>query len=150
MSVRRALSVGLFCIFLFANLSVSATEPLEIRLTKGWIREAPPVSTTLAGYLIIENQSEQSVVIVGGRSPSFGGIEIHRTAVIDGVARMNHEERLVVPAGSTLRLQPGGYHLMLMKPERALKAGDRVPLELFLEGAGIISTELEVQKDDAR
>ena len=121
---------------------------LKVRATDGWIREAPPVSTMLAGYLTIENESAKAIAIVGATSPVFARIEIHRTEIEGGVARMRRQERVVVPPGGTQPFGPGGYHLMLMKPDRPLKAGDVVGLALSLEDGQSIQAELLVMKGD--
>lgn len=123
---------------------------LKVRATGGWIREAPPVSTTLAGYLTIENESGKAIAVVGATSPAFARVEIHRTEVEAGLARMRRQDRVVVPPGGTQRFEPGGYHLMLMKPSRTLKAGDAVELELSLEDGQSIQVELTVKKGEAQ
>ncbi len=129
----------------FLIRGVVADEP-EIWVRAGWIREAPPVSTMLAGYLTIENKTKKAVEVIGARSPDFARVEIHRTEVTDGVARMIRQEQIVVLAGSTQRFEPGGYHLMLIKPLRPLLRGDRVELELSLGDGRLVQGELMVSR----
>ena len=93
-----------------------------------WIREAPPTSDVLAGYMIIDNTGERSVEITAITSPDFAHTELHQTLVEDGIARMKPVGILAIPAGSSRILEPGGMHLMLFNPGRVLHAGDTVTL----------------------
>lgn len=101
-----------------------------------WIPTAPPNAPALAGYLTIENHADRDRSLVGATSPAFGRIMAHRTEQVDGVVRMIPVPSADVPANGTLVFQPGGYHLMLMRPTRPLRPGDRVPIELrFADGS---------------
>jgi len=42
----------------------------------------------LAGYLTLHNPGDRAVTVVGAESPDFERVEIHRTELRDGVARM--------------------------------------------------------------
>jgi copper(I)-binding protein len=62
------------------------------------------------------------------------------------VMRMRELEKgLEIPAGGTVTLAPGGFHLMLIGLTAPLKAGTRVPVTLVFEKAGSIDIELDVQ-----
>jgi hypothetical protein len=50
--------------------------------------------------------------------------------------RMRAMQALVLPAGSTVELKPGGYHMMLMDLKQQLKIGEVVPMTLVVETAG--------------
>lgn len=52
---------------------------------------------------------------------------------------------LRVPAGGRVELRPGGVHVMLMGLRRALQTGDRFPISLRFERAGIITVSVEVR-----
>ena len=66
-------------------------------------------------------------------TPAAGVAEIHEMAMDGDVMRMRAIGALELPAGKTVALQPGGYHLMLMQLKAALKAGETVPLTLVVE-----------------
>jgi hypothetical protein len=53
-----------------------------------------------------------------------------------GVMKMFAVDGIDLPANRTVKLAPGGYHVMLMDLKRTLKAGERVPMRLTLELAG--------------
>lgn len=75
-----------------------------------------PGTTTAVAYLDITNDSGVAVTITRVASPQFESVAMHETTIEDGVARMRPVERLEIADGETLRLEPGGLHLMLMRP----------------------------------
>ncbi len=99
-----------------------------------WIRLLPG-DLPAAGYLELVNTGADSVRLTGAQSPGFGTIELHESSEQSGVARMRRVERLAIPAGGTLVLEPRGYHLMLSGPSGDLQPGERVPVTLeFSDG----------------
>ena len=58
-------------------------------------------------------------------------------AMNNGVMTMRPLDKgLAIEPGKTVKLAPGGYHLMLMDLKNPLKQGDKVPLTLEFEKAG--------------
>jgi copper(I)-binding protein len=63
-----------------------------------------------------------------------------------GVMKMRPLSKgLVIPAGGTVKLEPGGYHLMLLKLKKPLTAGQRFKATLVFEKAGPVEVEFEVR-----
>ena len=58
--------------------------------------------------------------------------------------KMRRVDALPLPAGETVTLEPGGYHVMLLDINRPLKAGEEVGLVLVIEQSGK-RVELPVQ-----
>jgi len=52
---------------------------------------------------------------------------------------------LTIEPGKTVKLAPGGYHLMLMDLKNPLKQGDKLPLTLEFEKAGKVQVSFDVQ-----
>jgi copper(I)-binding protein len=129
-------------LFAFATAAAAATAPT---IDRAWIREAPPGATTLAGFLSIEGGS-RDVDIVGARSEDFGRVEIHEMEMVDGVMKMRALESLEVPAGARVTLAPGGEHLMLFEPKRALVAGDTVRIVFELSRGDPLEIDFTVAK----
>ncbi len=141
----RMLRRFIFLVVLIASFEALAEDnPLSI--LEPWIRAAPPGAMVLAGYMTLRNVGENEITIDKVSSPDFAMIEMHRTVVQNGMARMLPQDSLVIPAGGELRLQPGGLHLMMMQPRRALRAGDAIKLLLHGKDARIIVTEALVRK----
>ena len=74
--------------------------------------------------------------LVSASSPVAGVVEVHEMAMDGNVMKMRAVPSLELPAGKTVELKPGGYHVMLMDLKQELKTGDSVPLTLVIEGAG--------------
>lgn len=102
-------------------------------VSEAWVRSVPPAARMTAGYLSVYNPGPEPIVIIGVESPAFGSIELHGTVTVDSVARMRHQETVEVPAGETVRFEPGGLHLMLMEAVDAIPASGAIELSLVLE-----------------
>lgn len=102
----------------------------RLTVEDAWIRAAPPGAMMLAGYMALGNTGDAPVVLVAADSDAFGDVSMHRTVEEDGVARMRPLERVIVAPGQRVTFAPGGMHLMLMRPKRALHAGDRITIRL--------------------
>lgn len=138
------------CIALL-TLMYSLTAPADsaLMVTDPWIREAPPGVEVLAAYMVIANPGVDSVTITAIDSPDFTRIEVHRTLVEDGVARMVPVESLQIEAAERLALEPGGMHLMLYNPQRPLRAGDSTVFDLQHGAEASTRIEVPVVKMDA-
>ena len=141
----RVPAVVAVVLFQWCALTTWAENP-DLRVSDAWVRQGPPVAVMLAGYLTLENLSAESVSIVGGTSPSFAQVQIHRTEVNDGVARMLRQDRVDVAAGDTLAFKPGGLHLMLMKPVERLDVGDIVEIVLELDDGRSVAVTATVRQ----
>lgn len=102
-------------------------------VSDAWVRSVPPAARMTAGYLSIHNPGPDALVIVGVESPMFAAIEMHSSDVVDGVSRMRQQQTVRVPAGETVRFEPGGLHLMLMQPADAIPSSGEIEMALVLE-----------------
>ena len=102
----------------------------DITISNAWVRAAPPNSPSLSAYLVVENDSNQTLTIKGASSPLFGNIMIHATVIEDGVASMDHLDKLSISVGEQLSFEPMATHIMLMGAIRELKLNDLVPITL--------------------
>ena len=84
------------------------------------ITQAMPGRHMSAGYLSFTNNTSDAISITQVVSPEFEVVEIHESLLEDGVAKMRRIEALTIPANSSVSLQRGGKHLMLMRPTGAL------------------------------
>ena len=126
----------LLVLALFLAACSPETDDRTARIKDPWIRLAPPNAGMLAGYLVLENPGARPLELVAVSSPDFASVEVHRTEIVDGVARMIAEPALTVPPGGHAVFEPGGRHLMLHGPARQFDEGERVALEfLFADGA---------------
>ena len=104
----------------------------SLRVDNAWSPEAPPTARVMAGYMDLTNNSDKEILIEKVTSPQFKKVEMHRTVHENGMAMMQWQLHIHVPVGKITRLEPGAKHLMLMKPVKRLKAGDKIELILHL------------------
>ena len=133
-------------VLLLAATVLPAHARAELVFSDAWIREAPPAASVLAGYLVISNPTPAPVTVTGVSGADFSSIEIHRTVVEDGMARMQSAGQLEIPAGGKFTLAPGGYHLMLFNPRRPLTSGDSVELLLHVRDGACVGLTLPVRR----
>lgn len=114
-----------------------------------WMREAPPGAQVLAAYLTLENPGSKADKLVAVRGPDFDKIEIHATEIRAGVARMIALDALPIPPHAVVALAPGGYHLMLHHPRRALAAGMSTRLELRFDSGARLTVVAPVRRAES-
>src|SRR5579863_8670416 len=144
--------VGLFaCAVLLAILSIAQSCAEEIKagdlvITQAWSRATPGGAKVGGGYLTIENVGSVADRLIGGSADIAEKVQLHEMAVNNGVMTMRPlDQGLVIEPGKTVKLAPGGYHLMLLDLKNPLKQGDKVPVTLEFERAGKVSLLLDVQ-----
>lgn len=137
---------GLYFTLLLTLASGLATADDAIVVENAWVREAPPGASMMAAYLVINNLADSDIELVGVDSPAFTRVMMHRSEMVDGVARMSHRDSLVVPARGSLALEPGGFHLMMPAPRERLKQGDKVDLLLHFADERCIRVTAVVRK----
>jgi copper(I)-binding protein len=104
------------------------------------------MSLPAAGYLVIKGGS-QADALLSATSPVAGSVELHETSTdASGMTGMHPISRLEIPAGGTVTLQPGGYHLMLMMVTGQMTVGGTVQIDLTFEKAGKITVQAEVKQ----
>lgn len=84
--------------------------------------------TAIFGTLV--NESDADIEVVAFSSSVEAGMnEIHET--VDGQMR-EMQDPLIIPAGGSVTLEPGGAHFMLMDVKTPVLAGDEVTLTIEL------------------
>jgi copper(I)-binding protein len=100
---------------------------------------------SLAGFAVIKNTGGTDDRLVGARADFAGMAMLHESSIdSNGVASMQAVEAIDLPAGQTVTLEPGGYHLMFMNLKQDLKVGDQVTIVLQFENAGTIDLSVPV------
>jgi periplasmic copper chaperone A len=118
----------------------------SLTITDLWTRATPPKAPTAGGYLTIENAGDAPDRLVAVASPLTGHVELHQMSMKDGTMIMRPAENgIEIPAGQTVTLAPGGFHIMFMGLKSAFAEGEKVPVVLTFEKAGSVETFLHVQ-----
>lgn len=120
-------------------------EPGGLIIENAYVRDNPGPAPTAAAYMTIRNSGESADALVGVATPDAGMASLHRMVESDGMTRMRHSERMEIPAGGSLRLEPGNTHIMLMQVKRTLAPGDTVAMTLEFETAPPQTLQLPVR-----
>ena len=120
------------------NTSISVEQP--------WARATPGGAKTGAVYMTLDNKSGNADRLTGASSDVADKLQIHEMKVENGVMKMREiAGGLSIPAGRSVALKPGSYHVMLIGLKKPLTAGENFPLTLTFEKAGNISVTVPVQ-----
>ena len=99
---------------------------------------------TSAGYMMISNTSAVADRLIAAEA-DFPRVEMHNTIVTDGVAKMQKQTAIEIPAGGQAQFAPGGLHIMFMGLSQHLMDGDSIPATLVFENAGRVDITFHVK-----
>jgi copper(I)-binding protein len=145
--IRRLLLVALVVAACGGSAGPDADGSATVTVSDAWARAAAAGGVS-AAYMTIANDGSAADALVGVSAPDVtASASLHETTTsADGMTGMQHTPSIAVPAGGTVALEPGGYHVMLMDLTKALAPGDTVTLTLTLEGAGTVTVDAEVRE----
>ena len=149
--VRTCLTAGLLALATLAG-PVMAHEYRagDIEVVHPFAPPTPPGAPMAAGYLEIINHGTQDERLLGGKVNFAHELQLHETTVEGDVSRMRQiTDGLVIPAGSTVKFQPMGKHLMFTELAEPLVDGDRKAATLSFEHAGELEVEFAIEHADA-
>lgn len=118
----------------------------SLTIADGFSRATLPNAPVGGGFLTITNSGSADDRLVSATSPVAGEVQIHEMKMEGDVMKMAQlPDGLPIPAGQTVTLQPGGFHLMFMQLKQALVEGTKLPVTLTFEKAGSIEVELDIE-----
>jgi copper(I)-binding protein len=121
-----------YLIALAASLALASTASAQTTVTNPWVRATVPQQTATGAFLQVRSVDRARLVAVS--SPLAGSVQLHKTEMNGQRMTMREVDGIDLPAGATVNLASGGYHVMLSGLKRQLKEGDVVPLSLVIEG----------------
>ena len=127
-----------------ATLLTGAAQAAELQVSEPWVALAPPGAHATAGFMELRNPGDEPVDLVAADADGFDAVELHRSINENGMHRMIEQERITVPAGGSVQLAPGGYHVMLIGIQRELVEGESITLELTLDDGSQLSVDAPV------
>lgn len=128
----RAAKLTLICLLSCLAMTACAEGDAALEVTDAYVRQPPPGMKMTAGFATLRNPGSEKVVLTGASGEGFGSVSIHRTEVVDGVARMRSVSQLEIGPGESVALEPGGLHLMLMGAKGAVAAEETISITLML------------------
>jgi copper(I)-binding protein len=117
----------------------------DLVITQAWSRATPGGAKVGGGYLTIENKGSTPDRLIGGSAEIASKVQVHEMSMNNGVMTMRPVEGgLVIEPGKTVKLTPGGFHLMLLDLKAPLKQGEKLPITLEFAKAGKVSVTFDV------
>ncbi len=124
-------------------LSIISTAPFaQVTVTDPWVRATIPAQQATGAFMQLSSKTGSRLVAV---SSPLATTEIHEMAIQDNVMRMRQIAGLDLPAGQTVTLKPGGYHVMFFDLKNQIKEGDVIPLTLVFENKNKKRETLELK-----
>lgn len=124
--MKRLIMLGLL---LLAQTAIAA----DVKVDNAWIRATAPGQQVAGAYMQITSPVNATLMKV--QSPAAGRMEIHLMRMNHGVMEMREVGTLALPKGETVKLAPGGFHLMLFDLKQPFKEGETVPIKLIIQTA---------------
>jgi periplasmic copper chaperone A len=127
---------------LIASAAMAQSPPLVVR--DAWVRQTPG-SDVAAVYMTLRNESPRAITVTGVQSPLASHAMIHESKTEGGQSKMRPHEHLVIPPGQTVKLEPGGLHVMLHGLSQPVAVGQNLPLVLRLDDGTNIDVAAQVR-----
>jgi periplasmic copper chaperone A len=123
-----------------------AVEIGALKITGVWAKAMLPGQPVGGGYLTVENTGAEADRLVSVTSAASPDVEVHEMKMQGDVMKMRQlTDGLEIPAGGTVELKPGGFHLMFMSVPEPFKEGGMVKVKLKFEKAGEVEVTLPVE-----
>ena len=116
----------------------------DLTIDAPWARATPKGASVGAGYLTIKNNGATADKLTGVTA-DFATVQVHEMKMEKGVMQMREVAGgLEIPAHSTVKLAPSGYHLMFIDLKHPLTKGETVKATLSFEHAGQVAVDMPV------
>jgi copper(I)-binding protein len=141
---RLAILAAVLGLVAAACSSAPAASQPGLTISDAWARPAAAAGQS-AAYLTIANAGAADTLL-SVRCSVAGSTMIHQTSTdASGMTGMSPIDKLPIPAGTTVTLKPGGYHVMMMGLTQALAAGATLELRLVFEHAGEVPVSAAIR-----
>ena len=117
---------------------VKASVPADVA---GTVEIHETVAADESASTMMEGDMESTTTAMAGEMGDDMGDDMG-----GGMMTMQPVESVPVPAGETVELKPGGYHVMLLDVKKVLAVGDTIDVTLTFEKAGEVTTTAEVRE----
>jgi len=147
----KSISVLKYCllalVFLTGGFGHAGADTGPFSFTPLVMRATAPGMPSSAAYLKITNNGDQPDRLIAAESAIAKKVEIHTMEMDEGVMRMRPVDGgLIIGAGESVVLAPGGLHIMLMGLTTELVAGSHYDVTLIFEKAGAITLKATAKR----
>lgn len=148
--MKQSIAIGLagavLLGFLSAPVAAHDFKVGSLTLNHPYSRATPTGAKVGAGYLEIRNDGDVADRLVSVACDCAEISEVHQMSMNNGVMRMQAlTDGLEIPAGATVKLAPGGYHLMFIHLTGPFEADATIKATLTFEHAGSVEAAFKVE-----
>lgn len=126
----------------------------DISISGEWARNSPMSADRGAVYMDIESADGDRLLSASVDPSIAASVEVHETVPAEGddseegmgMMMMQEVEAIELPAGETVSLEPGGFHIMLIDLAQPLEVGQKFDLTLNFENYGEKVLDVEVRE----
>lgn len=118
-------------IALIASIALASNALAQTTVIDPWVRATVPQQSASGAFMQL--RSADSARLVAASSPVAASVQLHKMEMVGQMMKMREVDGVDLPAGATVSLASGGYHVMLFGLKHQLKDGDVVPLSLVVE-----------------
>jgi copper(I)-binding protein len=120
----------------------------QVSASGAWVRAPAPGQDSAAAYVSLTSASADK--LTGVDASGFGMAMLHVSKVTNGVSSMADVDGISLPAGQTVTLKPGGFHIMLMDFKSPPVIGSSVTLTFHFLHARDLAVSAHVKPVTAR
>ena len=144
MIFSKALPTAFFAVYgvLAFGLACAHADTANVDVKDAWVRSTVPGQMGTGAFMKIT--AKKGMTLVGVSSPVAGVSEVHEMKMDKDIMSMRAVPALALPAGKTVELKAGSYHVMLMDLKQPLLKDSKVPLTLTLKDAKGVQTKMEL------
>ena len=129
---------------LIAALACGTVYAQTVEVKDAWVRATVPGQKATGAFMKIT--AKDGAKLVAASTPAAGVAEVHEMKMEGDVMKMRAVQGgLELPAGKTVELKSGGYHVMLMDLKATLAKDSTVPLTLVFKDAKGVESQLELK-----
>jgi periplasmic copper chaperone A len=125
-----------------SGLTFAQTPNANVDVKDAWVRSTVPGQMGTGAFMKIT--AKAGTQLVGVSSPVAAVGEVHEMKMDGDIMKMRAVPALDLPAGKTVELKPGGYHVMLMDLKQPLMKDSKVPVTLTFKDAKGVQSKLEL------
>ncbi len=146
MKIRSVVMVLAFGLLVLCGSAAVGGAADGVAVTDPYVRAVPPGQPNSALFMAVTNNSSMDRVLVAAESPAAGVVELHTHINDNGMMRMRRVEKIDLPVGKTVMLQPGGLHVMLIGLKQGLVPDQKVSITLLFDDGGKKVLSVPVRK----
>ena len=130
-------------LLLVAGALLASIAHAQVKIDDAWVRATVPQQKATGAFMRLT--AAKDTRLVGVTTPLTPKAEVHEMAMQDNVMRMRQIPAVELPAGKTVELTPGGFHVMLMDLKTTLPKDSTVPLTLVFKDAKGVQSKVELK-----